>query len=65
MLLNSKYYLLGGPQVTFAPGPPSISSPVSTDLLQQVDGIPAADHLGGEGGGGGGAPVLLDLLHEV
>lgn len=40
-------------------------SSVSTDLLQQVDGVPAADHLGAEGGGGGGAPVLLNLLQEV
>lgn len=38
---------------------------VSTDLLQQVDGVPAAEHLGGEGGGGGGAPVLLNLLQEL
>ena len=36
-----------------------------TDLLQQVDGVPAADHLGGEGGGGGRAPVLLNLLQEL
>lgn len=38
--------------------------PDSTDLLQQVDGVPAAEHLGGEGGGGRGAPVLLDLLQK-
>lgn len=36
-----------------------------TDLLQQVDGVPAAQHLGGEGGSGRGAPVLLDLLQEL
>ena len=37
----------------------------TTDLLQQVDGVPAVEHLGGEEGGGGRAPVVLNLLHEL
>lgn len=40
-------------------------SVTTTDLLQQVDGVPAVEHLGGEEGGGGRAPVVLNLLHEL